>query len=136
MMVLDYRYAENGSLRNYLDKSYNKLSWKDKVSYLFIIVLGLKHIHNNEIIHRDLHVGNILHHTSNYGTGYIFITDMGLCKPADYDASENAKKSVYGVLPYMAPEILRGQNYTKASDIYSFGIIMYEVFLDYLRIMM
>ena len=33
----------------------------------------------------------------------------------------------YGVLPLVAPEILRRQNYTKASDIYSFGIIMYEV---------
>ena len=32
------------------------------------------------------------------------------------------------ILPYVAPEILRGQNYTKAADIYSFGIIMYEVF--------
>src|SRR5438034_1298102 len=52
---------------------------------------------------------------------------MGLCKPADYIASENTKKNTYGVLPYIAPEILRGQNYTKAADIYSFGIIMYEV---------
>ncbi|RIA94888.1 kinase-like domain-containing protein [Glomus cerebriforme] len=54
------------------------------------------------------------------------ITDMGLCKPADYNALENTKKSIFGVLPYIAPEILRGQNYTKAADIYSFGIIMYE----------
>ncbi|CAB4378245.1 unnamed protein product [Rhizophagus irregularis] len=51
---------------------------------------------------------------------------MGLCKPADYDASKNTKNSTYGVLPYIAPEILRGQNYTKASDIYSFGIIITE----------
>src|SRR6266498_3473462 len=57
----------------------------------------------------------------------IYITDMGLCKPADYNASENMEKKIYGDLPYMAPEILRGQNSTKASDIYSFGIIMYEV---------
>ena len=34
--------------------------------------------------------------------------------------------SIYGNLPYIAPEILRGKNYTKAADIYSFGIIMYE----------
>jgi serine/threonine protein kinase len=52
---------------------------------------------------------------------------MGLCKPADYNATENTKSSIYGVLPYIAPEILRGQNYTKAADVYSFGIIMYEV---------
>ncbi len=37
------------------------------------------------------------------------------------------KKSTYGVLPYMTPEILWGQNYDKASDVYSFVIIMYEV---------
>jgi serine/threonine protein kinase len=52
---------------------------------------------------------------------------MGLCKPADFDESEGIKNSIYGVLPYIAPEVLRGQNYTKAADIYSFGIIMYEV---------
>ena len=55
---------------------------------------------------------------------------MGLCKPADYNKLENLNNNnnVYGVLPYIAPEILRGQNYTKAADVYSFGIIMYEVF--------
>src|SRR6266542_6059544 len=37
------------------------------------------------------------------------------------------RKSTYGFLPYMTPEILRGQNYVKAADIYSFGIIMYEL---------
>jgi serine/threonine protein kinase len=115
MMVLDY--AENGSLRNYLDKINIKLSWKNKINDLWCIAFGLKHIHNNELIHRDLHIGNILH------TGNIYITDLGLCKPADCTTTKN----LYGVLPYMAPEILRGQNYTKAADIYSFGIIMYEV---------
>ncbi|RIA88766.1 kinase-like domain-containing protein [Glomus cerebriforme] len=117
-MVLDY--AENGSLRNYLDKSYNQLSWELKIVGLNNIAKGLDEIHKNNLIHRDLHIGNILH------SEYTYITDMGLCKPADYNTLENTKKGVYGVLPYIAPEILRGQNYTKAADIYSFGIIMYE----------
>ena len=57
------------------------------------------------------------------------ITDMGLCRPADYNELENTNNNkIYGVLPYIAPEILRGQNYTKVADVYSFGIIMYEVF--------
>jgi len=64
------------------------------------------------------------------------IADMGLCKPADFNTSENTKKGIYGVLPYMAPKILRGRDYTKAADIYSFGIIMYEVISGYLHIMM
>jgi serine/threonine protein kinase len=119
MMIL--RYAKNGSLRNYLDVNYNKLSWMDKIGYLYDIVKGLESIHNNNLIHRDLHSGNILHN------GCLYIADMGLCKPADYDESENTKKNIYGVLPYLAPEILGRQEYTKASDIYSFGIILYEV---------
>ncbi|PKK73676.1 hypothetical protein RhiirC2_775718 [Rhizophagus irregularis] len=120
IMVLDY--AENGSLRNYLDTSYNKLSWSDKINYLYSIAHGLKDIHEIELIHRDLHIGNILRLKN-----LTCITDFGFCKPADYNASENAKNKIYNILPYIAPEILHGQNYTKAADIYSFGIIMYEV---------
>src|SRR6266496_5121625 len=89
-----------------------------------IFMYGLYNIHEKELIHRDLHIGNILSfsHTNTR------ITDMGLCRPADYNKLENTNNNnVYGVLPYIAPEILRGQIYTKAADVYSFGIIMYEV---------
>ncbi|RIA89675.1 kinase-like domain-containing protein [Glomus cerebriforme] len=107
-MVLDY--AKNGSLRNYLDKSYNELRWYDKIWNLWFIAGGLNEIHKNHLIHRDLHIGNILH------TYKSVITDMGLCKPIGYNALGNTKKSVYGILPYIASEILRGQNYTRAAD--------------------
>ncbi|POG63875.1 kinase-like domain-containing protein, partial [Rhizophagus irregularis DAOM 181602=DAOM 197198] len=119
-MVLEY--AEDGSLRNYLDKEYNKLNWIEMFKYLHYTIIGLKCIHEKELIHRDLHIGNILKFKNK-----TTITDMGLCKPADCYTSENTKNKTYGVLPYIAPEILRGQNYTTAADIYSFGIIMYEV---------
>ncbi|CAI2190084.1 9809_t:CDS:2, partial [Funneliformis geosporum] len=52
--------------------------------------------------------------------------DLGLCKPVEYfQSSEN--NNIYGVLPFVAPEVLRGQPYTLASDIYSFSIIMWEL---------
>jgi serine/threonine protein kinase len=124
MMVLGY--ACNGNIRKFLKAIYDGecawFRWYDRIQPLRQITRGLKKIHASEIIHRDLHIGNILHN----GFGGI-ITDMGLCKPANYNTLETTKKSVYGVLPYIAPEILRGQDYTKAADIYSFGIIMYEV---------
>ncbi|GES73181.1 kinase-like domain-containing protein [Rhizophagus clarus] len=60
------------------------------------------------------------------------ITDMGLCKPANYSELESAENQIYGVLAYLAPEILRGNDYTKASDVYSFGIIMYVVISELL----
>ncbi|EXX57695.1 Cdc15p [Rhizophagus irregularis DAOM 197198w] len=118
IMVLDY--AEKGNLRNYLSTDYNKLDWNAILRILLDVASGLDLIHEKELIHRDLHVGNIL-----MSSDYAMITDFGLCKPAD-NVSENKKNHIYGVLPYIAPEILRGQNYTKAADIYSFGIIMYE----------
>ncbi|RIA95998.1 kinase-like domain-containing protein [Glomus cerebriforme] len=124
MMILDY--AERGSLRNYLDQNYNDLKWVNKLQISFNIAAGLNQIHNEKLIHRDLHIGNILcfpHKT--------FITDLGLCKPADNTLKDtkDTRKNTYGVLPYIAPEVLQGQNYTKAADIYSFGIIMYEIIL-------
>ncbi|EXX61131.1 Tpk2p [Rhizophagus irregularis DAOM 197198w] len=125
VMVLDY--AQYGSLRNYLDENYKELSWNYKFSYLKYLASGLEHIHKNELIHRDLHPGNLL--VSNYAK----IADMGLCKPVN---SENTKNGIYGVLPYIAPEILQNKDYTKAADIYSFGIIIYELMSGLPHIMM
>ncbi|RGB40266.1 kinase-like domain-containing protein [Rhizophagus diaphanus] len=97
-------------------------SWKDKVGIILHIANGLKLVHENEIIHRDLHIGNIL----KFSNDKVCMTDFGLCRPVVYNKLENSK-NIYGVLPYIAPEVIRGQSYTKAADIYSFGIIMYEV---------
>src|SRR5437868_3417319 len=94
------------------------LNWGEKIQILFHIAAGINQIHKKELIHRDLHIGNILCFPRK-----TYITDLGLCKPADYNDSLE-QTNTYGVLPYIAPEILRGQNYTKAADIYSFGIIM------------
>ncbi|RGB31838.1 kinase-like domain-containing protein [Rhizophagus diaphanus] len=120
-MVMNF--AENGSLRKFLDESYRKLNWYDKINCLWIIAYGLNLFHKNELIHRDFHIGNILYKSHTR----IYISDMGLCRPANYNTLEISKNSIYGNLPYMAPEILQGQSYTTAADIYSFGIIMYEV---------
>jgi len=53
-------------------------------------------------------------------------SDFGLCKPTNYFKS-STKSSIYGVLPYIAPEVLRGNPYTPASDVYSFSMIMWEI---------
>jgi serine/threonine protein kinase len=79
-------------------------------------------IHEKKLVHRDFHSGNILMSTDS-----VLISDMGLCRPADYKLENTNNNNLYGVLPYVAPEILRGRGYTQAADIYSFGIIMYEV---------
>ncbi|CAI2164506.1 8272_t:CDS:10 [Funneliformis geosporum] len=81
------------------------------------IIDGLSEIHNSGYIHKDFHLGNILSGDGGY------ISDLGLCRPAN----EGNQKELYGVLPYVAPEVLRGKPYTQAADIYSFGICLYEI---------
>src|SRR5581483_11223234 len=50
------------------------------------------------------------------------ISDLGFCGPADKPLN-----SIYGNLPYIAPEVITGKETTKASDIYSFGVLMWEI---------
>jgi serine/threonine protein kinase len=72
------------------------------------------------MVHRDFHLGNILFINNTYNA---CISDMGLCRKID-DINET---NIYGVIPYVAPEVLKGKPYTQASDIYSFGMMMYVV---------
>jgi serine/threonine protein kinase len=111
-------YAKKGSLRKCLF-DINKFKWQDKLKLLKKIILGLKVIHESNLTHGDFHDGNILL-SDNYNE--ILIIDLGLCKPI----SDLQDSDIYGVLPYMAPEILRRKPYTPASDIYSFSMIMWE----------
>ena len=120
------QYARKGSLRQNLNNNFNELTWSHKLDNLCSIARGLAEIHYNKLIHRDFHCGNIL--SEDYKN--TLITDLGLCKPAN-EKSEKSEKRIYGVLPYVAPEVLRGKEYTQESDIYGLGIIAYEVCTGY-----
>ncbi|RIB20072.1 kinase-like domain-containing protein, partial [Gigaspora rosea] len=119
-------YAKQGSLRKLLDSKYDELDWASKVANLYFIANGLNTIHKAKLVHKDFHSGNIV----NQNMLNSYITDFGLCKPVSQDSNS---KALFGVLPYIAPEVLytNGKEYTQKSDIYSFGIIMSEVFTGY-----
>ncbi|RHZ48730.1 hypothetical protein Glove_543g91 [Diversispora epigaea] len=121
MMVMNY--AKYGSLRKVLNNKFEKLTWKKKYNILLKIIIGLTNIHEMGLIHKDFHSGNIVNRTLTQS----HITDFGLCKPV----SENNPENIYGVIPYMAPETLSRGEYTQASDIYSFGMVMLEVLTSY-----
>ncbi|CAB4437670.1 unnamed protein product [Rhizophagus irregularis] len=111
-------YCQSGNLRNCLNKS---VEYTSKIEILSNMANGLSNIHNAGKVHKDFHSGNIL-----FANIYnVFISDLGMCQPANNEI-KLPKKGIYGVLPYMAPEILRGGQYEKSADIYSFGIIMNE----------
>ncbi|RGB41753.1 kinase-like domain-containing protein, partial [Rhizophagus diaphanus] len=76
--------------------------------------------HKKGHFHKNFHSGNIL----VLGTTDTYIADFGLIGPANEQKSDD---KIYGVLPYIAPEVLNGKSYTSSSDIYSFGVIMAEL---------
>jgi serine/threonine protein kinase len=81
----------------------------------------LKTIHNENFIHRDFHSGNILSLKDDHKKWVI--GDLGLSQPAN----NSSNNEIYGVVPYVAPEIFRGGAFSKESDIYSMGMIMWEL---------
>jgi serine/threonine protein kinase len=118
-MVMNY-YKE-GTLRDYLKSHRSRINLKDKIYFIYRISFALKRIHSKNLIHRDLHSANILLLTNK-----CLIADLGLCGPA-----ENKLANTYGVLPYTAPELISSKQYSKASDIYSLGMLMWEVFAEH-----
>ncbi|RGB42699.1 kinase-like domain-containing protein, partial [Rhizophagus diaphanus] len=82
---------------------------------------GLTNLHDSNIIHQDYHSGNIFSKETKRSSA--ITGDFGLSK----SAIESSDDEVYGIIPYVAPEVFQGQKYTKASDIYSYGMIMWEL---------
>ena len=100
--------AKDGSIRNFMNKNLKA----------FTVAKGLTSLHENNLLHRDFHIGN--------SQSVVTISDLGLC----LKNIQKEKKDIYGVFPYVAPELLKEKEYSKASDIYSFGIIMIEILFE------
>ena len=106
-------------LRNYLQQNHNQLTWKERIQITVNIVRALNFIHKENAIHRDLHSGNLLYLQSSQRFD---ISDLGFCGPADKSST-----SIYGNLPYIAPETISRKEYTFKSDIYSVAMLMWEI---------
>ncbi|KAG9300784.1 hypothetical protein G9A89_023582 [Geosiphon pyriformis] len=119
--------ARYGDMRKHLSTNFHYMSWKDKLVIAQRIAWGLSMIHSFGMVHRDLHSGNIL----IYYSRTVQIGDLGLCQPTNNEATTTGKatkeKKIYGVIPYIPPEVLRGEKFTTSGDIYSFAMILWEL---------
>src|ERR1700753_51399 len=84
-------FMENGSLRSYLNQNFNSLTWVQKLDIMENISKGLDSIHDENLTHKDLHLGNVLQ-GNEYKTN---ISDFGFCKPADEISSNSNSRNTY-----------------------------------------
>ncbi|RIB14056.1 kinase-like domain-containing protein [Gigaspora rosea] len=102
-MVL--QYADNGTLREYLMANFTKLQWTDKLCIAKEIALGLLFLHDNNIIHRNLHSKNILIHNRKPK-----ITDFGLSNQI-IEMSITSNSIIHGMLTYIEPKCFMDPKY-------------------------
>ncbi|CAG8438921.1 5763_t:CDS:2 [Ambispora leptoticha] len=112
-------FAENGDLRSYLLKN-PEMKWRNKLILIYRALETLCLLHDDGYVHRDMHSGNILCKNGAKAE----IADFGLSLSLKGHTKESG---IYGVLPYVAPEVLCGSQYSQASDIYGIGIVLSEV---------
>lgn len=122
---LAMEYCTGGNLRQVLQKRENccGLPERDVRRVLSDVSSGLQYLHTNHVVHRDLKPENVVLQEKD-GTVVYKIIDLGYAKEFDQSSLCN---SFVGTLQYLAPELFERKPYTRAVDLWSLGIIAYEV---------
>ncbi|CAG8446098.1 18762_t:CDS:2 [Dentiscutata erythropus] len=120
MIVLEY--AENGTLQDYISKNFNNLKPATKLKIANDIARGLKHMHDQGIIHRNLNTKTIFMGNEKAQISNPIFLELNI------DAS-SAIPLQGGMIAFFDPEILKNHNlpFTSASDVYSLGVIMWSI---------
>lgn len=114
-------YINGVTLKEFIDNR-GKLTWEETLVFANIILGALGHAHENGVVHRDLKPQNIMLTRD----GQLKIMDFGIARLATANQRTVTDKAI-GSVHYISPEQVRGQSTDKRSDIYSIGIMMYEM---------
>lgn len=119
MHYIVMEYVEGITLKTYIEKK-GQLNYKEAISIAIQVARGIEAAHNNNIVHRDIKPQNIM--ISNEGK--VKVTDFGIARAA---TSNTIHSDVMGSVHYTSPEQARNGFVDGKSDIYSLGIVMYEM---------
>ena len=114
-------YIDGATLKEYIEEK-GALDWKEAVNISIQICLAIKHAHENNIVHRDIKPHNILFTKE----GMIKVTDFGIAR-AVTSSTITMVGGTIGSVHYFSPEQARGGFTDEKSDIYSLGIVLYEL---------
>lgn len=119
MYYIVMEYVEGITLKTYIEKK-GQLSFKESASIAIQVARGIESAHNKNIIHRDIKPQNIIISTE----GKVKVTDFGIAKAT---SSNTISSDVMGSVHYASPEQARNGFVDGRSDIYSLGIVMFEM---------
>ncbi len=114
-------YIEGITLKEFIERE-GSLSWRDAVYYTIQILRGLQHAHDRGIVHRDVKPQNIM----LLPDGTIKVTDFGIARFARSEQQTITDKAI-GSVHYISPEQARGETTDERTDIYSVGVMLYEM---------
>ena len=114
-------YIKGITLRDYMDKKI-KLSWQEASAFIVQILQALDHAHKRLVIHRDIKPQNIMIMEG----GFIKVADFGIAKLPNAETVTMIDHAV-GTIYYISPEQARGKKIDPRSDLYSLGVMFYEM---------
>ena len=114
-------YVEGITLKEYIEQQ-GKLGIKETVHFTMQILRALQHAHDKGIVHRDIKPQNIM----LLSNGNIKVTDFGIAR-FSYSDTKTMTDSAIGSVHYISPEQARGDTTDDRADIYSVGVVLYEM---------
>ncbi len=122
MQYLVMEYVEGITLKQYLTKK-GRLETATVISIVTQVLQVLSYLHQNGIVHGDVKPQNILLQTS----GRIVLSDFGVARQSEEDSYTDMYGKAVGTVYYLSPEQARGREGGVRSDLYSLGVMMYEM---------
>lgn len=114
-------YVDGNNLYNLIHhKTDSQLTWKMVRDFALEMAKGIEHLHSKNVIHRDIKSLNVLIDKDHH----VKICDFGLSRVADAIVQLTGGR---GTVQWMAPEVIAHEDYKNAADIYSFGVVLWEM---------
>ena len=114
-------YIDGITLKEYINKQ-GAITWNDALFFMTQILRAVQHAHDKGIVHRDIKPQNII----LLSNGNIKVTDFGIARFSRSDTKTLTEQAI-GSVHYIAPEQAKGETTDEKADIYSLGVVLYEM---------